>query len=67
MLVATLVLVIASVTFSSLLLVRERMSRQVLDDLSEDLNHSVETFQSLEAQRLSALQRENAYWRGYLA
>jgi signal transduction histidine kinase len=60
MLVATLVLVIASVTFSSLLLVRERMSRQVLDDLSEDLNHSVETFQSLEAQRLSALQRENA-------
>jgi signal transduction histidine kinase len=60
MLVATLVLVIASVTFSSLLLVRERMSRQVLDDLSEDLNLSVETFQNLEAQRLSALQRENA-------
>jgi len=60
MLVAALVLVIASITISSLLVIRNSMRRQVLDDFSGDLAHSVETFQSFESQRLAALQRENA-------
>jgi len=59
MLVTALVLVIASVTFSSLLVIRSSMHQQVLNDFSEDLAHSVETFQSFESQRLAALQREN--------
>jgi len=60
MLVAALILVIASITISSLLVIRSSMRRQVLDDFSGDLAHSVETFQSFESQRLAALQRENA-------
>jgi signal transduction histidine kinase len=60
MLVAALVLVIGSVTVSSLLVIRSRMRQQVLNDFSNDLAHSVETFQSFEAQRLAALERENA-------
>jgi signal transduction histidine kinase len=60
MLVAGLVLVIASITILSLLVIQNRMRRQVLDDFSGDLAHSVETFQSFESQRLAALQRENA-------
>ncbi len=60
MLVAPLVLVIASVTAASLLIVRDRMRQQFSKDLSADLTHSVETFQNLEEQRRGALQRENA-------
>ena len=60
MLVAALLLVIASITIASLLVIRNSMRRQVLDDFSGDLSHSVETFQSFESQRLAALQRENA-------
>jgi signal transduction histidine kinase len=60
MLVSALVLVIASVTISSLLVIGNRMRQQVLNDFSEDLAHSVETFQSFQSQRLAALQRENA-------
>src|SRR3984957_10675436 len=53
-------LVIASITVSSLLVIGHRMRQQVLDDFSKNLVHSVETFRSFEAQRLAALQRENA-------
>ena len=60
MLVTPLVLVIACVTAASLLIVRNRMRQQFSTDLSDDLTHSVETFQNLEGQRLAALQRENA-------
>ncbi len=60
MLVAPLVLVIASVTAASLLIVRDRMRQQFSNNLSADLTHSVETFQNLEGQRRAALQRENA-------
>ena len=60
MLVAALVLVIASITISSLLVIGHRMRQQVLEDFSKDLVHSVEIFRSFEAQRLAALQRENA-------
>lgn len=60
MLVAPLVLVIASVVAASLLIVRDRMRRQIELDLSGDLAHSVETFQNLQNQRRIALSRENA-------
>jgi signal transduction histidine kinase len=60
MLVAPLVLVIAFVTASSLLIVRNRLRVQISDNLSADLTHSVDTFQSIEAQRLDVLDRENA-------
>jgi signal transduction histidine kinase len=60
MLVAALVLVIASISISTLSVVRNRMSQQVLDDFSGQLAHSLETVQSFQQQRLAALQRENA-------
>lgn len=60
MLVAPLVLVIASVTAASLLIVRDRMRQQFSNNLSDDLTHSVETFQNLDGQRRAALRRENA-------
>jgi signal transduction histidine kinase len=60
LLVAAMALVIVSVTLTSLLLVRRQLGVQVTDDLSKDLEHSVLTFQNLQAQRLNALERENA-------
>ncbi|HMG88195.1 MAG TPA: ATP-binding protein [Terracidiphilus sp.] len=60
LLVAAMALIIASATFGSLLIVRHQLESQVTQDLSKDLAHSVTTFQNLEAQRLSALERENA-------
>jgi signal transduction histidine kinase len=53
-------LVIAVVTGLSLLLIRHHLRRQVTDDLSRDLDHSVVTFQNLQTERLIALERENA-------
>jgi signal transduction histidine kinase len=60
LLVAAMALIIASATFGSLLIVRHRLESQVTLDLSKDLAHSVITFQNLEAQRLSAQEREDA-------
>jgi signal transduction histidine kinase len=60
LLVVTMALVIAIVTGLSLLLVRHRLGEQVTDDLSQDLDHSVITFQNLQGERLRALERENA-------
>jgi signal transduction histidine kinase len=60
LLVFAMALVIASVTSLSLLLIRHRLSAQVTGDLSRDLDHSVITFQNLQAERLAALERENA-------
>ena len=60
MLIAPLVLVIALATASSLLIVRSRLRVQISENLSADLTHSVDTFQSIEAQRLDVLDRENA-------
>src|ERR1035437_1067318 len=60
LLVAAMALVIVSVTLASLWLVRNRLLVQITDDLSKDLRHSVLTFQNLQAQRLNALERENA-------
>jgi signal transduction histidine kinase len=60
LLVAAMALIIASVTSGSLLLVRHRLRVQVTDDLSQDLGQSVRTFESLQTERLAALERENA-------
>jgi hypothetical protein len=59
MLLSPLLLVILSVTLSSLLVIRNRIQQQVLNDFAEDLAHSVQGFQSFQSQRLQALQREN--------
>ena len=60
LLVVAMALVIAIVTGLSLLLIRHHLRNQVTDDLSRDLDHSVITFQNLEAENLKSLERENA-------
>jgi signal transduction histidine kinase len=60
LLVVAMALVIAIVTCVCLLLIRHRLRAQVADDLSQDLNHSVFTFQDLQAERVAALERENS-------
>ncbi len=42
------------------MLLRHRLSAQVTTDLTQDLSRSVITFQSLQTERLRALDRENA-------
>ncbi len=59
LLVAAMALIIAGATFGSLLIVRHQLQSQVTNDFSSDLSHSVTTFQTLETQRLNALEREN--------
>jgi signal transduction histidine kinase len=60
LLVVAMALVIAIVTGVCLLLIRHRLRAEVTDDLSHDLNHSVITFQNLQAERVGALERENS-------
>jgi signal transduction histidine kinase len=60
LLAVTMALVIAVVTGLSLLLIRHRLRTQVAEDLNRDLSHSMVTFQTLEAERVGALERENA-------
>jgi signal transduction histidine kinase len=48
------------VTSLCVLIIRYRWRAQVTEDLSRDLDHSVSSFQNLQAERLGALQRENA-------
>jgi signal transduction histidine kinase len=55
-----LLVIIAGTTATSLYLIRSQLRRQVYANLQIDLNHSVETFQDLEASRRAALERENA-------
>jgi signal transduction histidine kinase len=60
LLVLVMAFVTVTVTAVCLLLMRHGLREQVTDDLSRDLNHSVITFQNLQAERLGALDRENA-------
>jgi len=60
LLVVAMALVIAIVTCVCLLLIRHSLRAQVTEDLSQDLNHSVITFQDLQAERVAALERENS-------
>jgi signal transduction histidine kinase len=60
LLVVTMALVIFVVTGLSLFLIRHQLRVQVAEDLTQDLNHSVVTFQALQQERVRALERENA-------
>jgi signal transduction histidine kinase len=60
LLAVTMAVVIAVVTGLSLLLIRHQLRAQVKEDLNRDLSHSVVTFQTLQAERVQALERENA-------
>jgi signal transduction histidine kinase len=60
LLVVAMAIVIAVVTGASLLLIRHRLRAEVAGDLSQDLSHSVITFQNLQAERIGALERENS-------
>lgn len=64
LLVVAMAFVIAVATGLSLLLIRQHLRIQVTNDLSADLEHSVVTFQNLEAERLLALERENSLLAG---
>ncbi|AXC10350.1 periplasmic sensor signal transduction histidine kinase [Acidisarcina polymorpha] len=59
LLIAALIAVIVTVTGGSLLIVRDRVRRQVAQDLSADLTHSLSTFQNIQRQRRDVLIREN--------
>jgi len=56
----SLMLIIAGTTASSLYIIRSQLRRDVQANLQMDLAHSVETFQDLESDRRSALERENS-------
>jgi signal transduction histidine kinase len=60
LLLAAMAVVIATATLASLLLIRHRLLGEVTNGLSANLVRSVNTFQDLQAQRLSALDHENA-------
>ena len=60
MLLASMVLVITSITFSSLWVVRDRLQREVFHEFSNDLLESVDTFRASDAERLAELRHENA-------
>ena len=60
LLVVAMATIIAVVTGLSLLLIRHQLLNQVTSDLSRDLDHSVVAFQTLQAERLGTLERENA-------
>lgn len=60
LLVLAMALVIVLVTSLCLLLIRQRLRSQVTSDLSQDLSHSVAAFRNLQAERQSALDRENS-------
>jgi len=60
LLLLAMTLVIVIVTSLCLLLIRHRLRSQITGDLSQDLRHSIVAFQDLEAERLRALDRENA-------
>src|ERR1035437_3656155 len=60
LLVAAMAVIIASATFASLLIVRHRLESQVTQGLETDLMHSVTTFENLQYEKLTSLERENA-------
>src|SRR5580658_4633790 len=60
LLVLGMAVVTLIVTSLCVLIIRNRWRTQVTEDLSQDLQHSVIAFQDLQAERLGALERENA-------
>ena len=60
LLVLGMAVVTLIVTSLCVMIIRYRWRAQVTEDLSQDLDHSVSSFQNLQAERLGALERENA-------
>ena len=60
LLVLGMAVVTLIVTSLCALIIRDRWRAQVTDDLTRDLEHSVRAFQDLQAERLGALEREDA-------
>jgi signal transduction histidine kinase len=60
LLVLGMALVTLIVTSLCALIIRNRWRTQITDDLSQELEHSVIAFRDLQAERLAALERENA-------
>ena len=60
LLIFAMAMVTAIVTALFFVLLQHRLRAQVTDDLAQDLNHSVITFQDLQTERLAGLDRENA-------
>jgi signal transduction histidine kinase len=60
LLVVAMAVIIAVVTGLSVLLIRHQLLLQVTDQLTLDLDHSVVTFDNLQAERMATLERENA-------
>jgi signal transduction histidine kinase len=60
LLVLAMAMVIVIVTGLSLLLIRDRLRSDVTRNLSQDLSRSVTAFEDIQAERLAALDRENA-------
>jgi len=60
LLILGMALVTLIVTSLCVLVIRYRWRAQVIDDSSQELEHSVIAFQGLQAERMGALERENA-------
>lgn len=60
LLISAMAAIIAISTFVSLLTVRRRLESVLTANLSADLMRSISTFEHLQAQRMTALDRENA-------
>lgn len=60
LLISAMAVIIATSTFVSLLIVRRRLESVLTANLSADLSRSIATFENLQAQRMTALDRENA-------
>lgn len=60
LLIAAMAMIIATTTFASLLIIRHRLEAMLTSNLTADLMRSIATFESMQAQRMTALDRENA-------
>ncbi|HEX3893942.1 MAG TPA: ATP-binding protein [Terracidiphilus sp.] len=60
LLISAMAVIIATSTFVSLLTIRHRLESVLTANLSGDLTRSIATFENLQAQRMNALDRENA-------
>ena len=60
LLIAAMAVIIVTTTFASLFTIRRRLESVLTGNLSADLMRSITTFENLQAQRMTALDRENA-------
>jgi signal transduction histidine kinase len=60
LLIAAMAVIIVTTTFASLFTIRRRLESVLTGNLSADLMRSIATFENLQAQRMTVLNRENA-------